>query len=41
MTYDLDNDGYVSNQDYYVSKLHDKNNKGKLTESEREQARNY
>ena len=38
ISYDLDKDGYVSDKDYFISKLYDKDNDGKLNEVERKAA---
>lgn len=37
-SYDLDGDGFVSNRDYVLSKLFDKDKDGKLNEKERAEA---
>lgn len=38
ISYDLDKDGYVGDKDYFISKLYDKDNDGKLNEAERKAA---
>ena len=38
ISYDLDRDGYVGDQDYFISKLYDKDKDGKLNEAERKAA---
>ena len=40
ISYDLDKDGYVGDKDYFISKLYDKDNDGKLNEVERKAALN-
>lgn len=40
ISYDLDKDGYVGDKDYFISKLYDKDNDGKLNEAERKAALN-
>ena len=38
ISYDLDKDGYVGDQDYFIAKLYDKDKDGKLNEAERKAA---
>ena len=38
ISYDLDKDGYVGNKDFVIAKLYDKDNDGKLNESEQKAA---
>ena len=38
ISYDLDGDGYVGNRDFVISKLFDKDGKGKLNDNERKEA---